>query len=462
MKQIYEDLLKKIPDYSSFLTADEMDESSRKLASEYPDIVELFSFGKSRAGHDLLCLKVGSGSKNALVFGLPHPNEPIGTAMIEFFSRQLAENESLRNELDYTWYFVKAWDRDGYELNSGWIKGPYTLYQYSRNFFRPAARQQVDWTFPIDYKDLHFHDVMPEAEAMMHLIDQVRPHMIYSLHNSGFGGVYWYVTYDIPHAIYDTLYEAPRRNQLPIHFGEPESPALKQFYPAVFEGGGIQVEYDYLEKFGVQDIPAVINSGTCSDEYAYNLCKSLTFLTEMPYFYDARIQDLTPSDTKRKEAILEKCRWTLASNQRLREAIAPIRDIMQDDNPFFMAIMDHTKDQSTLAQMKMAQEDPAYDVPATEAEKFDNLYLNRFYRLLTYGMLIRAHEWELERLSAQGCSAIEQERLLKSGLDNAISMHAQLADTLEHEFQYSVIPIRKLVAVQLECGLKIAEYVKTL
>lgn len=77
-------------------------------------------------------------------------------------------------------------------------------------------------------------------------------------------------------------------------------------------------------------------------------------------------------------------------------------------------------------------------------------------------MLIRAHEWELERLSARGCSAIEQEQLLKSGLDNAISLHAELADTLEHEFQYSVIPIRKLVAVQLECGLKIAEYVKTL
>lgn len=32
-----------------------------------------------------------------------------------------------------------------------------------------------------------------------------------------------------------------RRNQLPIHFGEPESPALRQFYPAVFDGGGIQV-----------------------------------------------------------------------------------------------------------------------------------------------------------------------------------------------------------------------------
>lgn len=41
-------------------------------------------------------------------------------------------------------------------------------------------------------------------------------------------------------------------------------------------------------------------------------------------------------------------------------------------------------------------------------------------------------------------------------------MHAELANTFEHEFQYSVIPIRKLVAVQLECGLKIAEYVKTL
>ena len=34
----FEDLYKNIPDYKVFLTVDEMDESSKKLAAEFPDI----------------------------------------------------------------------------------------------------------------------------------------------------------------------------------------------------------------------------------------------------------------------------------------------------------------------------------------------------------------------------------------------------------------------------------------
>lgn len=52
-----------------------------------------------------------------------------------------------------------------------WLKGPYTISNYTRGFFRPAGDEMVEWTFPIDYKTLHFHDVMPETQAVMDLID---------------------------------------------------------------------------------------------------------------------------------------------------------------------------------------------------------------------------------------------------------------------------------------------------
>ena len=145
MSQVFTELLQNVPDYKEFLTVNELDASSRRLAVQYPDVVSLFEIGKTRAGHPLLCLKIGSGSKNALMFGCPHPNEPIGTMMLEYFSENLAKSKALRDELDYTWYIVKAWDADGLRLNENWLKGPYTLYNYSRNFFRPAGFQQVDW-----------------------------------------------------------------------------------------------------------------------------------------------------------------------------------------------------------------------------------------------------------------------------------------------------------------------------
>ena len=461
MDKLYEQLIADVPAYETFLTAAEMDASSRALAEKYPDVVEVFSIGKSREGHDLLCLKIGGDQpRNGLMFGLPHPNEPIGTMMLEYLTEKLASSRELRDRLGYNWYIVKAWDYDGYLLNEGWIKGPYTVTNYSRNFFRPVAKQQVDWTFPIDYKELHFHDVMPEAEAMMKLIDRIRPSFIYSLHNAGFGGVYWYFTRDIDRELYESLYEAPRRQGVPIHFGEPESPAMKVFYPAVFEGGGISEEYDYLEKFGIENIPKAIDCGTCSDEYAWKLCRTITFLTEMPYFYDRRIDDTSPSDILRKDAVRQKILTGKEMHARLKKIIAMSRDVMQPKNPFLLAIESFMKEESDDATLKMVEENPDYAKLATEAEKFDNLFVSRFYTLLTIGMTARANEWELARLDDNDAANAQRCEKLKAGLAEALSLHADQASQLEAALDYEVIPIQKLVRIQLECGLKTAEYLR--
>ena len=461
MNKIFEKLLENVPAYECFLTAEELDESSRALAAKYPDAVTCTVIGKSRAGKDLLCLKIGNEPKTALMFGLPHPNEPIGTMMLEYLTESLAASEELRHAFGYTLYVVKAWDYDGYKMNEGWIKGPYTITNYSRNFYRPIGRQQVDWTFPVDYKELHFHDVMPESEAMMQLIDKIRPDFIYSLHNAGFGGVYWYLTKDLDQGLYESLYEAPRKQNIPIHFGEPESPALKVFYPAVFEGGGICSEYDYLEKYGIKDIAKEIDCGTCSDEYASNLCGSITFLTEMPYFYDSRIDDRSESDLTRADALKQKIAWTMASNQKLKDALAISDDSLGDHNPFRDSVVCFMKSGSYEAELKMADEDPAYQVKATVAEAFDSILCSKFYRLLSYGMLVRANELALSGLTEPTPENGIKRAKLQKALAQSAKMHAALAEELEQEMHYSVVPIQKLVKIQLECGLKVAEYLKT-
>lgn len=123
MADFIQKLIDNIPDYQQFLTVDEMDENSKRLAAEFPGIVEIFEAGKSRKGHPIYCLKIGKGSRNALMFGCPHPNEPMGAMLLEYFSRQLAENEDLRKELDYTWYLIKSIDLDGTQLNEGLVQG---------------------------------------------------------------------------------------------------------------------------------------------------------------------------------------------------------------------------------------------------------------------------------------------------------------------------------------------------
>ena len=107
----------------------------------------------------------------------------------------------------------------------------------------------------------------------------------------------------------------------------------------------------------------------------------------------------------------------------------------------------------------MVNTNPDFAKTATVAEEFDNLLMSRFYKSLSYGMLIRANEYELEALERSGEVNAEKEAALKKARDIAIAHHKELTDQLEEEIHYEVVPIRKLVSIQLECGLLVSKYV---
>lgn len=458
MKKIIDDVISSIPDYKEFLTVEEMDASSKKLAEEFPDIVELFEMGRTRDNHPLYCLKIGNGSNNGLMFGCPHPNEPIGAMMLEYFTRQLAENKELRDKLDYTWYIVKSWDADGTKLNENWFKGPYTLYNYARNFFRPAGHQQVDWTFPIDYKNLHFHDTIPETKAMMKLIDEIRPKFIYSLHNAGFGGVYWYISRET-REIYDDMRNAAKKQGIPLNLGEPEAPYCVAFDPAIYQDLGIRQNYDYLEKYGVANPGEVIKAGTCSSDYGKDVCGAFTLLTELPYFYDKRINDLSPSDITRRDAVLRSLEFTQEADTFIKAALNKGIQYMDKKNPFRLALEAFTDNaESNEATRKMVNENPDFAKLATVAEKFDNLLITKFYKMLSYGLLIRANESELLKMEENKEDNPEKKKVLEEAFKSAEERLNKLSEVLEKEINYEVVPIKKLISIQLECGLLMADY----
>lgn len=456
MKNIFSDLLKNIPDYDVFLTADELDASSRDLAKRFPETVKLFSIGQTRQGKDLLCLKIGEGRKNALMFGCPHPNEPIGTMMLEYFSEALAKNQALRKELGYTWYIVKAWDRDGLTLNEAWLKGPFTLYNYSRNYFRPAGYQQVDWTFPVHYKGLEFTNSIPETLAMMRLIDEIRPEFIYSLHNSGFGGVYWYITHPLKKASYAKMHRAAERVNIPLHLGEPELPYLDELAPALYRNLSIKAEYDYLEKYGAENIGDLIRIGDCSASYAKERHNTFTLLTELPYFYDERIKDQSVTGRLRKDLVLERMEYGAKSRAYIQSILRETKFLTGEENPFRIALETFSRNDREAGTKRMLAQNPAYNRPATLAECFDNLHLSKFYSSLSYGMAIRLCEYELDRnhLAEEDRQALEGIRV------QAMEAHRALIDELEQELNYEAIPIRQLISIQLECGLVVCEELK--
>lgn len=441
-------VIENVPDYKNFLTLEELDESTKKLAWRFPGIVELFEAGRSGSGHPIYCLKIGNGSKNALAFACPHPNEPIGAMMLDYFSSALAENEELRSELDYTWYIIKCSDPDGVMLNEGWFKGPFTLYNYARNFYRPTFIRQVEWTFPIRYKKLNFSRPIPETRAIMNIIDKIKPTFMYSLHNSGFGGVYWYMTEEMPD-IYDNLRESAQKQKVPLNLGEPEVPYAKRFSPAIYKMIDSKDMYDYYEQYTKVNPEEIITFGTSSADYANSKGKTFTLLSELPYFYDQRINDTSESDLLRRDAIIKNCEYFKETALFIKKNLEETMGYISTENPFRQFLMDNIPIglQEVDAKSSWAATNPELLKKATVAEKFDNLYVSRFYNLLNLGSLVRLYEYELPNRKG------EIFEVLKKAFDTAEKELKRSSGLLESELDYHVIPIQRLVRIQLESGL---------
>jgi len=458
---IFKRIINDVPDYQVFLTVDELNESSQQLASQYPDTVKLEEIGRSRKGEPIPLLTIGNGRRTALLFGCPHPNEPIGAMMLEYLSWRLATDEALREALDYTWYIIKVVDPDSTRLNEGWFKGPFTPHHYARHFYRPPGNQQVEWTFPIKYKNLNFDSPMPETQALMRVMDRVKPAFMYSLHNAGFGGVYFYMSEEAP-PVYKTLHDLVHQQQLPLSLGEPEMPYAEPLATAIYRMPTSVQTYDYYEKYTDIDPATILRSGTSSDDYVRRIANTFTLVCEVPYFYDPRIEDTTPGNKSRREAILENVAMSRDHYQRLRQWWEAAEPLLTAETPFRATIRETlaTAEHNLAAKEAWALGTDSLNRPATVAELFDNLEVAAFYQLLSVGVFRRLLEDELQRRAAHGARRDGAAAQLTHILNSVETYFEDRAAWLENALDYRVIPIRHLVRVQLGAALYLMDYVQ--
>jgi hypothetical protein len=438
-----------MPDYAEFLTVDELQQGLEALRARYPDQVRLRVVGASASGSPITECQIGRGRKHALLFGFPHPNEPIGSMMLHFLTAELAANAALRGYFDFTWHLVLCAEPDKARLNEGWFKGRNSVTRYARHHYRPPSYQQVEWTFPVSYKKYTFVTPSPEARALMAIIDEQRIDFSFGLHNSGFGGVYYYWSHDVP-GLYPILYGHIARLGLPLHLGEPEVPWGTKFDgKAMFRMIYFTDQYDYLERYSPTPPEALLKSGASSDDYLRARYQSLTVNCELPYFFDARIEDSRPSDMTRREAALKSVAEQRQRIGHLRRRFTRVEPLLTAPSPFADTIREtlRTADASLAAEEKIARSDERYARQATVAEKWDALTLRRFYALLTTGQLVRLLETERARRGAS------LPPVLRDELAASLADFDQRAAALESELHYSVVPIRRLATVQLLTAL---------
>ena len=446
-----EDILRRagqVPAIDSFPLIDDLWARFAAIEAQHPDLVSSRRVATSRLGEPIIAYTIGSGAKSNLIVGGVHPNEPIGSWTAIQLAESLATDAGLRDALDATWTIIPSIDPDGARLNEGWFHNSGDRNFYSRRFYRPAPEHQVEWSFPFAYKDAYFDDVLPETLGLMRLIDELKPDLYVSLHNGEMGGVYYYLSRAVPE-LYDVLHAVPASLGLPLDTGEPESPFLEEYAPAIFGTGTLSKAYDYLEELGVD--PTAMSSGSSSSEYALKY-GTLSLVAELPYWSHVDSDDTTPTT----ESYADLLRRTSALMRNTGETLVAILESAEPHltmtTPFIYASRVFVPMLVSQADTDLKRADVApADRMATVAERFGCEDIVTCFQLRYGGMLLRALEAEVTAGTANA-----QLRRLAIELDDVYT--AWQADAAASDTAV-VIPINKLVGVQLGAVLAAASHV---
>jgi hypothetical protein len=445
-------LLDGIPAYERFPTIDEVNERLQQIADRFPDIARLRRIGTSRLGEPIRILSIGEEPPHALIVGGPHPNEPIGLVTVIELAQLLCENTSVRKELGYSWHFIGCIDPDGARLNEGWYASPGDRHRYARHFFRPALRDQVEWTFPCMHERWYFDRCLPETEALRRMIDELRPALLYSLHNFEYGGVYFYVTrpdLDLARRLTDVA----GMQDLPLHLGEPEIPGTRPIAPAVYEMPTVESLAALVERHGIP--PGAIIQGMSSLEYA-GRHGTLGLVAELPYWKDPRFQDQRPGTQSYSSALSSSLRERRELRDTIEGILGAVEADLTVDSPFRRSVLDSLAMASVALPLmeKIAAQSEHSNRVATVAETCSLRDAIHIVRLRIGGQLLRMLEGEIAVGNATPAIR-DRARVLRGNLDS-------WCEQANEELSTEPIEIRRLVAVQIAAGLTAADHLRQL
>jgi len=434
-----ESLLKKVDDFNEFLFVNELDEQLFSLLSKD----KVFNIGKSANGHSILCARIGNGKKNALIFGFPHPNEPIGSLTCISLIKILLANKKLQEK--FTWYIVPCADPDGAELNKGWLKGKFSIKKYAYNFYRSKASIQTDWSFPIEYKGYKFDNSPPNVLAIKKLIEDIKPDLVYPLHNSGFSGAYFFITKAMPEKYYDEIIKLCKCLSIPLDLGEPEAQFIKELKKPIYLDYSFEDVYNYYKSLD-KDPKEILVSGTSSIGFTKKLNPDVFGLIgEIPYIYDLKITDNSATNRTRRDNLSEE----LKINTEILDFVESVINHKGiNKNSIFYDLLKYNieNDRKYIEADKINLKKEEYKKIATVAEEFSTLVITRFYSSLTLG--------ELRRLLLESKRNEEINKLIKN-VENKID---ELISFVDKQSDYKVLPIKNLVQLQLGCLLISLDY----
>lgn len=412
--------------------------------------------GTSVNGVPIHHVRFGQGSVRALIVGFPHCFEPIGGLTVFALMSLLQQGHPELLAADVQWHIVPCIDPDGALLNEGWSQHPFDLARYIKNRYLQSGADQVDVSFPIQYKNISWDQPSKEAQVLQTVIDSVRPQFYFSLHNAQRGGTFYFLSRDIGAPFYQQISALLGQYRIPMQKRPMWGPNCEQFAEGFIELPFRRKKYDYLA--GITSRPEdSLPYGAASWDYLKDIePNALTLVAELGYVRHPSDESQIPTGLNLRQFKLRMDADAKFLASVLTEEWSRLAPQLDSANPLYRAMAARME---LLAPEKLFEGgyllarqptreilfDPRYNRMMTEGERFDACMVDGglFFLIGNY-QLIR-----LLRASPPTSGMHEAADRLEGLLDQSLAEIARHIDFSAFE----VIDCDTLAKVQLGSGL---------
>ncbi len=437
-------ILNDVPNFSRFLKVDEVEALTTKFRQH--SSVEEKVIGKTTENKPLKMFTVGSGNKTALIIGVPHSDEPLGSLVTSYLVDWILKHPEV-DFFGWRWLIIPVLEQRGMRMNEGWFDSWGSLVDTAKSYFREPTENQYEWTFPFEYKKYKWVYSRPESDAVKKIIINEKPNLLCNLHHCGFYDTYFYFSRDLPEA-YPRLRELSGSLDLPLSTANPDVPFGKVLTAGFYQMYGLRDYIDYYTKCEPENL-LTMRRGSSSDEWYQDIIGGFSFNCEVPLLKSFLKKDNERSGHYLRELLENRRAKRTATIDYCIDVLTKLEPVFCFSDPVLLgSVLKHTASAKLELELAGAKISAAENRFATNIEVFENDLMVDIADLLLYGQV-----WHVAETIRINKSTAEAENIA-SIINKKILTFAK---EINRRGKFTRIPLQKLIKMQLGSILIIAD-----
>ena len=437
-------VLSEVPTYSRFLRMREIEEIAAGFG-QY-SCVEEKVIGKTAENKPLKMYAIGRGEKSALLIGVPHSDEPLGSLVALYFLDWMTKHPEL-DFFGWRWLIIPVLEQRGMRMNEGWFDNRGSLVATAKSHFREPTENQYEWTFPFKYKNHIWMHPRPESVAVKEILKVEKPDLLCNLHHCGFYDTYFYFSRDLPEA-YSRLRKLSENLRLPLSTSNPDVPFGKVLTPGFYQMYGVR---DYIDHYAKNepDNLLTMRRGSSSDEWYQDKIGGFSFNCEVPLLKSSIRKDNGISNQKLRDLLLKRRQKRENTVQYSIDILTKLEPFFSLSNPLILgSVMKHIANAKLELEYNSSKIEAAGNRNSTYFEAFENDLMVDVAELLLLGQIWRV------MVSIQGNKPNGQIRNRQVEVDRKITV---LANMIQSRGYFMPFSLQRLIKMQLGSILVIAD-----